>query len=340
MVPLASGAVLTCLLASCAGKPAALRVEVSPGTAVADGHSTVRISIAAEDERTLRADGLQVTASEAGRSQSPSVRPAGDILEVLYAVGINPGRVTIQVSGAHVLPAGAALETTLQTSDSFSDGMPDFARLDTVTARQAFRRWFTMLAERQAVVAPADRAPEINDCAALLRYAYREALRRHDAAWAAAAHVAEPGGDDIGKYEYPRTPLGANIFRVRTGGFRADDLNDGAFAEFADARTLVARNAYLVSRDVRNALPGDLLFFHQPEQRSPFHSMVYVGRSHFGAEQDVLVYHTGEDNGRSGEMRRVTLDELQHHPDRRWRPLPNNPDFAGVFRWNILREAY
>ncbi len=144
----------------------------------------------------------------------------------------------------------------------------------------------------------------------------------------------------MGKYEYPYTPLGARIFRVREGSFRPEDLSDGAFAEFADARTLVARNAYLVSRDVRVAKAGDLLFFHQPQQRSPFHSMIYVGRSNFGSEPDVLVYHTGEDEGRAGEMRRVTLAELERHPDRRWRPFPDNPNFLGVFRWNILREAF
>jgi hypothetical protein len=26
------------------------------------------------------------------------------------------------------------------------------------------------------------------------------------------------------------------------------------------------------------------------------------------------------------------------HPDPRWRPTPSNPNFLGVYRWNILRE--
>jgi hypothetical protein len=37
-------------------------------------------------------------------------------------------------------------------------------------------------------------------------------------------------------------------------------------------------------------------------------------------------------------MRRVLLADLLHHPDPRWRPTPSNPNFLGVYRWNILHE--
>jgi uncharacterized protein YfaT (DUF1175 family) len=57
--------------------------------------------------------------------------------------------------------------------------------------------------------------------------------------------------------------LGAALFRVRPGAFEPDDLNNGAFAQFADAKTLVERNAYLIGHGVRQALPGDLLFYRQ-----------------------------------------------------------------------------
>jgi uncharacterized protein len=30
---------------------------------------------------------------------------------------------------------------------------------------------------------------------------------------------------------------------------------------------------------------------------------------------------------------------LLHHPDPRWRPLKENANFLGVYRWNILREG-
>ena len=105
------------------------------------------------------------------------------------------------------------------------------------------------------------------------------------------------------------------------------------FAEFADARTLVERNAFFVSRDVRQAQPGDLLFFRQFGQSSPWHSMIVTRAGEGGA----VVYDTGPDHGQPGELRRVALAELLDHPHPQWRPLPQNPNFLGVYRWNILR---
>jgi uncharacterized protein YfaT (DUF1175 family) len=198
-----------------------------------------------------------------------------------------------------------------------------------------------LLAEREAMIDPASRAREITDCGALLRFAYRETLRRHDSKWAAGMPLEGiPLPAEIDKYEYPHTPLGANLFRTREGGFRLEDLQEGGFAEFADAKTLATLNSYLVSRDLRAARPGDLLFFRQPEQHSPYHSMIFVGKSHFAeGDGEWIVYHTGPDGQQKGEMRRVTEDELRHHPDARWHPVSTNPNFLGVFRWNILREA-
>jgi uncharacterized protein YfaT (DUF1175 family) len=43
------------------------------------------------------------------------------------------------------------------------------------------------------------------------------------------------------------------------------------------------------------------------------------------------------DRGSPGELRRVLLADLLDHPQPQWRPLPSNPNFLGVYRWNILR---
>ena len=219
-------------------------------------------------------------------------------------------------------------------TDRFGDGTPDFLRLSDPADQAAFRRWFTLIAEYQAVRPRAEVPAEITDCASLLRYSYREALKRHDESWftASGMEVAAPPGE-IRAWSYPRTPLGTALFRVRAGAFEAKDADDGAFAQFADARTLVERNAYFLSRDVRQALPGDLLFYRQFGQSSPWHSMI-VAR--VGTEAAV-VYDTGTDHGRPGELRRVALAELLDHPQPQWRPLPGNPNFLGVYRWNILR---
>jgi hypothetical protein len=73
-------------------------------------------------------------------------------------------------------------------NDSYDDGTPDFLRLHTAQDRQAFRAWFTSIAEAQAD--QASLPAEIDDCAALLRFAYREALHAHDETWL-SNHPAE-----------------------------------------------------------------------------------------------------------------------------------------------------
>jgi len=220
--------------------------------------------------------------------------------------------------------------------DRFGDGTPDFLRLSDPADRGAFRRWFATIADYQAMRPRGEVPEEITDCASLLRYSYREALKRHDAGWFrdTGMDVMAPPGE-IGAWHYPETPLGAGLFRVRPGSFVAGDVGDGAFAQFADAKTLVERNAFLVSRDVREAEPGDLLFYRQFGQSSPWHSMIVVE----AGMRARVVYDTGPDHGRLGELRRVLVAELLEHPQAQWRPVAGNPNFLGVYRWNILRAT-
>jgi hypothetical protein len=236
---------------------------------------------------------------------------------------------------AQAIPTALAhSRATLVWGDRFGDGTPDFLRLTDPADQAAFRRWFTVIAVYQAVRPTADVPSEVADCASLLRYSYREALKHHDESWfqTSGIQVPAPPGE-IRAWSYPHTPLGTALFRVRPGGFQPDDLSNGSFAQFANARTLVERNAYFVGRDVRAALPGDLLFYRQFGQSSPWHSMIVI-RSGAAAE---VVYDTGPNHGRPGELRRVLLSELLDHPQPQWRPLAGNPNFLGVYRWNILR---
>jgi uncharacterized protein len=230
-------------------------------------------------------------------------------------------------------------------SDRYGDGTPDFLRLDSVADREAFRRWFTLIAEYQALREPAGVPAEISDCAALLRYAYRNALVAHDSAWTRETGIAPPGDPGaIAQYRYPFTPLGAALFRVQPGSADPDDTRNGTFAEFADAKTLQSLNTHFVSRNVADARPGDLLFYRQLETDEPYHSMIYVGESAWlpspGSDwrQAIVVYHTGPVGKSPGEMRRVSVADLLAHPSPRWRPVAGNSNFLGVYRWNILRE--
>ena len=228
----------------------------------------------------------------------------------------------------------------------FADGTPDFLRLDSPNDQEAFRRWFTLIAEYQSLIPPAQVPKEINDCAALIRFSYRNALHAHDSAWFQETQIRPPQAlPSIEKYHYPHTPLGAALFRVRPGAYAAEDAKDGAFREFANVETLKAFNTFFLTRDVRLARPGDLLFYRQLRQDSPFHSMIFIGRSPWPAgsvsnpSPSVIVYHTGPIGKNPGEIRRVALEDLLHHPSPRWRPVEGNSNFLGVFRWNILKEA-
>ncbi len=228
----------------------------------------------------------------------------------------------------------SALQSPLLVTDRFGDGTPDFLRLTDPADQAAFRRWFIEIAEYQAIRPRAEVPTEITDCASLLRYSYREALKRHDGIWFQATGIVVPAPPgEIRAWSYPHTPLGAALFRVRARAFSAEDLTNGAFAQFADAKTLVERNAYFVGRDVRGALPGDLLFYRQFGQSSPWHSMIVIRLGN----QAEAVYDTGKDRGQPGELRRVLLADLLDHPQPQWRPVPGNPNFLGVYRWNILR---
>lgn len=194
--------------------------------------------------------------------------------------------------------------------------------------RAAFLAWFTFLADAQFERPTSD----VIDCASLVRHAFREALRPHTPAW----------------YQRSRLPLTVAFPDVRA----TPPVRDGAwllfrvarnpdrFAEFADAATLVRLNARHVGRDARAARPGDLLFFVQDghdNQGGGNHLMVFVGASRFEQDgRDWLVYHTGPTDGGPGEVRKAMLADMTRHPSPRWRPIPSNPAFAGVYRLSVL----
>jgi uncharacterized protein len=311
------------------------RVSIAPIELIANGYDRATLTI---DEPAPGAPTIQIEPAHAATVQDLSATERGWRAQI--RAGVTPAAVAVFVRIPGRPPARAVLVTELEFTDFAGDGTPDFLRLDDPDDQQAFRRWFTFLAETQ-YFEPAERRPqEVVDCAALIRYAYREALRLHDGNWASGAHLpVVPGIPSAAKYQYPYTPLGAGLFRVKAGAFGPADLAGDAFAQFADAKTLQTRNTHFVTRDTAHAEPGDLLFYRQASDHMPFHSMIYLGESQIekGGGRFVI-YHTGPDGGGPGEIRRPTLNELRRFPEPDWRPLPDNPRFLGVFRWNILRK--
>jgi hypothetical protein len=313
------------------------RLSISPARLFADGYDTATLEIA-----SAPAGSPTISVSENPHAVTiEDTGGGGGRWQAHLRAGVLGGHARVRVQFPGGAPAEAGIDLLLDIRDTAGDGTPDFLRLDDPHDRQSFRRWFTFLAEAQYFQAPASRPPEIDDCAALIRYAYREALRAHDTAWAAGAQLPLiPAYDSVAKYQYPYTPLAASLFRVREGRFEPADLANGAFAQFADAQTLWRCNTRFRSRDLRAAVPGDLLFYRQPDARVPFHSMIYLGESLIRPDgKRYILYHTGPSESDPGEMRRLTVEELLNFPQSQWRPVASNPSFLGVSRWNILKEG-
>jgi uncharacterized protein YfaT (DUF1175 family) len=199
-------------------------------------------------------------------------------------------------------------------------------RLADESDRAAFRSWFVLLADAQFERPTAD----VTDCAALVRHAVREALRAHTPEW-------------VRRSGLPFTPQFAEVRSAPRAGsdglplFRVTSGATPKYAEFADAKTLIALNTRPLGRDTKALRAGDLLYFRQPGQSAPDHLMVFVGRSQFDrGGDDWVVYHTGPLDGGPGEVRKVQLSTLAQHPAPRWRPVGSNPNFIGVFRLGML----
>jgi uncharacterized protein YfaT (DUF1175 family) len=331
------------LLVSCTPKQTTqhIALHLQPTELPADGYSQATLTInRTQGVKASKPPLLKLSDSpysaHLGRTESTS-----NGWRTRIRAGILPGEVTITVVNPSSPITGVTLRLQPATADRFRDGTPDFLRLDDPTDQLTFRRWFTFLAEIQYFTPAPDRSAEIVDCSALLRYAYREALRRHDARWCGSSHLPLiPAMNSVEKYSYPQTPLGADLFRLCAGPFTSSDLSNPTFGQFASAETLQKFNTFFISRDITRVRPGDLLFYCRPTERIPFHSMIFLGRSQITeGKANYVVYDTGPDGTKAGEIRRRPLEELLNYPDPQWQPKWTNPHFLGVFRWNILRAT-
>ena len=232
-------------------------------------------------------------------------------------------------------------DKTSNAADSDNDGIPDFAELRTYEDRESFRRWFTSIAETQFYQLSDQWKREQRDCAGLVRFAMREALRHHDRAWFQRMGPAyAPVARDVNGFDLDNNQLGERIFRADFGAYAPGDERTAKFSEFADGRTLKNFNVTFVSRDRREAVAGDLLFYYQPwVQKYPYHVMIFIGEPRVASEgeRDWVVYHTGSSPSDEGTIKKVRLAVLDHHPDKRWRPIESNQNFLGFYRLKILQ---
>ena len=142
-------------------------------------------------------------------------------------------------------------------ADLDHDGLPDSAELRTFNDRENFRRWFTWVAEMQFYNLSDQWNVEQRDCAGLVRFAFREALRPHDRVWfQRMGENYDPVAPDL--TSNITTTLNGKFFRTAPGTFTPTDVADGHFSEFADAQTLKMFNVDFVGRDRDQAKPGGM----------------------------------------------------------------------------------
>src|ERR1039458_5966498 len=195
-------------------------ITLQPARLLADGYDTAILTFHSAGWPRITID----------PSYAATVENVGDTTACIRA-GVLPAQIHVRVDFPGFPPATLQLATSLTVADTYQDGTPDFLRLDDDRDRLAFRRWFTFLAETQYFQAADARPAEIKDCAALIRYAYRETFRAHDAGWAEEAGVpVVPAFDPPGKYHYPYTPLAAGLFRVRAGRLSSGGFFPGSVA--------------------------------------------------------------------------------------------------------------
>jgi len=195
--------------------------------------------------------------------------------------------------------------------------------------REAFRQWFVAILERQIEGPSPAWEPAQRDCAGLLRFAFHEAWGPHTEAWR----------DRVG---FAGSAVSGDPSPSLAGPWRFAFPTEEGWRPFAKGTLLRRLSCVPLGREVLEAHPGDLLFFARGGAHGqPDHAMAFVRPDQDG--QPMLLYHTGpEGSGATrseGEVRRVRLDDLMHHPDPEFRPTPENPAFLGVYRWKVLSDA-
>jgi uncharacterized protein YfaT (DUF1175 family) len=211
------------------------------------------------------------------------------------------------------LPAWAANSDAKTPNQNSAEVLP----APRLTASQSllFRRWFITIVDAQLRKGPNPRWQQ-QDCAGLVRFAANEALKIHDAKW--------QKNNGFNPVNLPPELIITDEQRLLAQRWH---IGQGATSAYARAILLVQHNTELVSRDINQAQPGDLLFFDQGDEQ---HLMVWMG--HF------IAYHTGSTTATDNGLRAVSLQQLMHWPDTRWIPDASNPNFSGIYRLGFLSK--
>ena len=196
---------------------------------------------------------------------------------------------------------------------------------------QAVRQSVSRLALYQSrKISPAWEVKQ-QDCAGLVRFAYREALEARSAKQ--LQDLAIPSALYLPVVSvFSRRAL-AHYPKIWQVGY--NNQGDASFGSFADAETLLSFNFRKKARDPAQARNGDILVFQREmEDEQPFHLMIFI-ENH---PNDLVVYHNGA-TGKAAQVRVVAVADLLTSPDAVWIPRSTNPHFLGVYEWNRFKPG-
>ncbi len=326
-------------------------VTITPGSINADGVSSALLEISLisrfGNELNVRALPHAPSVEIVEGGDLVKLVPLGDSLRYRLVAGFETGEVVVRVRiWGTPGPIEARLTLTPSLADRNGNDYPDAMDLTSTSDRNAFRHWFTAIARGQMV--HIDDRWNDRDCAGLLRYCYREALKKHDNRWRAGRKwLSATAIPDVRKYNYPRVPyVGTRVFNA---GVRPSDRPDSPaipasdrsrrrngsspldrFSEFAEASRLKDNSLGFIGRSEEEALPGDvIIYLNDTDSDWPYHTMIYLGNGR-------TVYHTGPSGDDPGIVKSLTFAQLAVHPNPRWHPVASNPYFLGFYRWKIL----
>ncbi|MCD6551105.1 DUF1175 domain-containing protein [Thermotoga sp.] len=249
--------------------------------------------------------------------------------------GAKPGEIitlSFKSGGIFKVKKEWRIKINASEEDTDADGYPDSLELDREDSER-FRNWFIWIALSAFKNDPPLWPKNERDCSGFVRYCAREALKKHTANWFSLSRYDGPIWADVEKYNYPDLPLiGTKIFRIKGGPYNGTD----EFSNFAIARILVECSMEYITKDVSQALPGDIaVFFHPQDVEMPYHLMIFVGNLNTAEHEGWFVYHTGPLGESQGELRFVRYSELVNY-DPSWAPLEINPYFLGFYRFKFL----
>lgn len=106
------------------------------------------------------------------------------------------------------------------------------------------------------------------------------------------------------------------------------------YSSFADVKNLILYNTIFLGKNKNkiNLKTGDILFFYNPKQKFPYHSMIYIRTKN----KEFLIYHTGPAEDKKGEFKLIEYDLIFKHHESIWFPVPSNENFLGFFRLKLF----